>query len=82
MYCFACCVFAQKFLVGRVDPAFSSSGTQASRWKDARSVLSKHQASAVHKQAVLCLSDYKTITPINLQLDEVASVNSSKVKRQ
>ena len=84
MYCFACRAFAHKVSrsVGRVDPAFSSSGTQASRWKDARSVLSKHQASAVHKQALLCLTDYQTITPINLQLDGVAAENASRVKRQ
>ena len=84
MYCFACRAFAHNVSgsVGRVDPAFSSSGTQASRWKDARSVLSKHQASAVHKQAVLYLSDYRTVTPINLQLDKAAAENVSRVKRQ
>ena len=51
MYCFVCRAFAYKVSgsVGRVDPAFVSSGTQASRWKDAKSALSKHQASAVHK---------------------------------
>ena len=84
MYCFVCRVFAHKVSgsVGRVDPVFSSSGIQASRWKDARSVLSKHQESAVYKQAVLYLNDYQTVTPINLQLDEAAAENVSRVKRQ
>ena len=79
-----CRAFAYKVSgsVGRVDPAFVSSGTQASRWKDARSALLKHQASAVHKQAALCLSDYQTTTPVNLQLDKAAAENASRVKRQ
>ena len=35
MYCFVCRAFARNVSgsVGRVDPAFSSSGTHASRWK-------------------------------------------------
>ena len=84
LYCVACRVFACKVSgsVGRVDPAFTSSGTQASRWKDARSVLSGHQGSVIHKQAVLCFSDYQTQTPISLQLDKVAAENVSRVKRQ
>ena len=84
MYCFICRVFICKVSgsVGQVDPAFTSSGTQASRWKDARSVLSRHQGSAIHKQAVLCFSDYQTQTPISLQVDKVAAENVTRVKRQ
>lgn len=84
MYCFVCRAFAHRVSgsAGRVDPAFTSSGTQASRWKDARSVLSKHQGSAVHKQASLCFSDYQTITPINLQIDQAAAEIASRAKRQ
>ena len=39
------------------------------------SVLSRHQGSAVHKQAALNynINDYQTIPPVNLQLDEVAA---------
>lgn len=53
MFCFVCRVFAHKVIgsVGRVDPAFTTSGTQASRWKDARKVLSRHQASFVHNMS-------------------------------
>ena len=82
MYCFVCRAFAYKVSgsVGQVDPAFVSSGTQASQWKDARSALSKHQASAVHKQAALCLSNYQTTTPVNLQLDKAAAENASRIK--
>ena len=83
--CFALfAVFAHKVIgnVGRVDPAFTTSGTQASRWKDARKVLSRHQASAIHKQAVLCRKDFETVTPISLQLDKVAADEASRLKQQ
>ena len=76
MFCFVCCAFAHKVIgsVGRIDPASTTSGTQGSRWKDARKVLSKHQASSVHKQAALCQKDFETITPINLQLDKATAL--------
>ena len=56
MFCFVCCAFAHKVIgsVSRVDPTFMTSGTQANRWKDARKVLSRHQAGFIHKQAALC----------------------------
>lgn len=86
MFCFVCRAFAHKRLligsVGRVDPAFTTSGTQASRWKDARKVLSRHQASSIHKQAALCRKDFETITPISLQLDKAAAVEASRLKEQ
>ena len=84
MYCFTCRVFALKVPrnVGRVDPAFTISGTQAHRWKNARSALFKHQKSAVHKQAGLLQLDYHSITPVNLQLDKTAADHRSKVKQQ
>lgn len=84
MFCFVCRVFAHKVIgnVGRVDPAFTTSGTQASRWKDARKVLSRHQASAIHKQAVLCQKDFETVTPISLQLDKAAADEASRLKQQ
>ena len=84
MFCFVCRVFAHKVIgsVGRVDPAFTTSGTQASRWKDARKILSRHQASFVHKQAALCQKDFETITPINLQLDKAAAIEASRLKEQ
>ena len=63
--------------MGRVDPAFTTSGTQASCWKDARKVLSRHQASFIHKQAALRQKDFETITPINLQLDKAAAIEAS-----
>ena len=73
MYCFTCRVFALKVPrnVGRVDPAFTTSRTQAHRWKNARSALFKHQNSAVHKQAGLLQLEYHSITPVNLQLDKL-----------
>ena len=84
MFCFVCRAFAHKVIgsVGRVDPAFTISGTQASRWKDARKVLSRHQASSVHKQAALCQKDFETITPIHLQLDKAAAIEASRLKEQ
>ena len=84
IFCFVCRAFAHKVIgsVGRVDPAFTTSGTQASRWKDARKVLSRHQSSSVHKQAALCRKDFETITPINHQLDRVAAVEASRLKEQ
>ena len=59
-----------------------TSVTQASRWKDARKVLTRHQASFVHKQAELCQKDYETMTAINLQLDKAAAVEISGLKEQ
>ena len=84
MFCFVCRAFAHKVIgsVGRVDPAFTTSGTQASRWKDARKVLSRHQASCVHEQAALCRKDFETITPIHHQLDKAATVEASRLKEQ
>ena len=84
MFCFVCRVFAHKVIrsAGRVDPAFTTSGTQASRWKDARKVLSRHQASAVHKQAVLCRKNFETVTPISHQLDKAAAVKACRLKQQ
>ena len=67
--------------MGRVYPAFTTSGTQGSR-KDAKKVLSRHQASFVHKQAELCQKDFETMTPINLQLDKAATVEASRLKEQ
>ena len=51
--CSASCAHEVIGSVGLVDPAYTTSGTQASRWKDARKVLFRHQASLVHKQAEL-----------------------------
>ena len=78
-----CRAFAHKVFgsVGRVDPAFTSN-TQASHWKDARKVLSKHQASSIYKQTALCRKDFDTITPISLQLDKAAAVEASRLKEQ
>ena len=84
MFCFVCRVFAHKVIgnVGRVDPAFTTSGTQASRWKDARKVLSRHQASAVHKQAILYRKDFGTVAPISHQLDKAAAAEACRLKQQ
>jgi len=75
MFCFVCRAFAHTVVgsVGRVDPAFTSSGTQTSHWKDTRKVLSRHQSSAIHKSAALYHKDFQTVMPINLQLDKVAA---------
>ena len=73
MFCFVCRAFAHKVIgsVGQVDPAFTTS---------LEKVLSKHQASSVHKQAALCRKDFETIAPINLQLDK--AVEASRFKEQ
>ena len=80
MFCFVCCAFAHKVIgsVGPVDPAFTTPGTQASLWKDARKVLSKHQASSVHKQAALRQKHFETITPINPLLLKHLGLRSSE----
>ena len=70
-----------KLLEAWILPAFTTSGIQASRWKDARKVLSRHQASFVQKQA-LYQKTFETITPINLQLDKAAAIEASRLKEQ
>ena len=62
MYCFFCRIFTHKVMgpgnTGTIDPAFATNGTQAQRWKKARSVLSRHQSCFVHKQSALFHADF------------------------
>ena len=68
MYCFFCRIFAHKVMgpgnTGAIDPAFATNGTQAQRWKKARSALSKHQSCFVHKQSALFHADFLKYIPI------------------
>ena len=84
MYCFACRAFAHKVVgsKGQIDTAFTSLGTQAGRWKNAKRVLSKHESSLVHKQALLCWKDFATVTPVNFQLDQQAADQACVLKRR
>ena len=58
MYCFTCRIFALKApgSVGQVDCAFTTTGRQARRWKEtrsiARSILYKHQNKTLLLQLV------------------------------
>ena len=63
--------------VGHIDAAFTSSGTQA---KNARSALSKHQSSSIHKQAALCWVDFVTLKPISQQLSKEAEASALRRK--
>ena len=82
MYCFVCRCFAHRVIgsVGRIDAAFTSSGTQAKRWKNARSVLSKRQSSSIHKQAALCWVDFLAVKPISQQLSREVEASASRKK--
>ena len=82
MYCFVCRCFAHRVVgsVGHIDAAFTSSGTQAKRWKNARSALSKHQSSSIHKQAALCWVDFVSLKPISQQLSKEAEASASRQK--
>ena len=82
MYCFVCRCFAHRVIgsVGRIDAAFTSSRTQAKRWKNARSVLSKHQSSSIHKQAALCWVDFLAVKPISQQLCREVEASASRKK--
>ncbi|XP_011409153.1 PREDICTED: uncharacterized protein LOC105316054 [Amphimedon queenslandica] len=84
IFCFVCRAFAHKVTgsIGRVDSAFTTRGTQASQWKEARKVLAKHQASTVHKQASLSYCDFLSLVPINMQLDRAAAIEACRLKEQ
>ena len=51
-------------------------------WKNAKRVLSKHESSLVHKQALLCWKDFATVRPVNFQLDQQAADQACVLKRR
>ena len=85
MYCFVCRAFGHRVTgpgsVGKVDPAFTQTGTQGQQWKKARNTLSRHQSCFVYKQSSLSYADFQTCNPISIQLDQVAARNMSRLQK-
>lgn len=44
-------------------------------------MLSKHQLSSVHKQALLYWKDFETVTPVNFQLVKQAAHQACELKK-